>query len=359
MSVPFAEVASSRRGATGETFGRTAAREALGRPTPGGAAPRGEGPGRFGAVVTAMVTPFDGDGGLDLDGAVTLAHRLVENATCSLVLAGTTGEGPTLSDDEKIRLWRTVAAEVDVPVIANAGTNDTRRSVALVRAATDAGVAGILAVTPYYNRPSQAGIEAHFGALASATPLPMLVYDIPVRTGRRVDQDVMLRLIERHGNLAGVKDATGDVAGAARLAARLPRAFDVYSGDDALTLAFLAVGGAGVISVAAHWAGPELLALCEAFFGGRVDEARGVNALLADSYAFESTEDAPNPVPTKAMLRVMGLPAGACRLPMGPTPPEVERRAAALLGALVRGRSASVSHPEAVADPEQAESARG
>src|ERR1019366_1446655 len=175
--------------------------------------------GRFGAVGTAMVPPFDELGQLDLDGAVTLARHLVDDGSEGLVVTGTTGEGPTLTDSERVELWAAVADGVTVPVIAGSGTNDTAHSVELTRAATRAGAAGILAVTPYYNRPSQAGIAAHFAAIAAATTLPVLVYDIPVRTGRKVALETMLQLVGEFSNIVGVKDASGDPAGAARLMA--------------------------------------------------------------------------------------------------------------------------------------------
>ncbi len=295
--------------------------------------------GRFGAVVTAMVTPFDRFGELDVDGAVRLARWLGAHGSTALVLAGTTGEGPTLSDAEKAELWQAVADAVDLPVIANAGTNDTRHSRALVDSANRAGVDGILAVTPYYNRPSQAGIEAHFAAICEATALPVMLYDIPGRTGRRIDQGVVLRLVDRYANMAGVKDATGDVAAAGRLAECTPETFDVYCGDDALTLPFLSVGAAGVISVAAHWAGPEFAAMCAAFGQGRTGDARRIDATLADSYAFESSDEAPNPVPAKAMMRVLGLPAGECRPPMGPAPNGLDAQARRLAEDLDRARA--------------------
>ena len=176
--------------------------------------------GRFGAVLTAMVTPFDAEGSVDLTGAVTLARHLVDNGSDGLVVTGTTGEGPTLSDSERVQLWTTVAREVAVPVVAGSTSNDTAHSVELTRMATDAGAAGILAVTPYYNRPSQAGIAAHFAAVAAATPLPVIIYDIPVRTGRKVAVDTMLQLVQECPNIVGVKDASGDPGGAAKLMAR-------------------------------------------------------------------------------------------------------------------------------------------
>ena len=210
---------------------------------------------RFGSVVTAMVTPFDDHGGLDVDGAVVLARHLIATGSDGLVLAGTTGEGPVLTDGEALDLFRAVAEAVTVPVIAATGSNDTAHSVTFTRSVADIGVDAVLIVTPYYNRPSSAGLSAHFRAVAAATDLPVLLYDIPIRTGRRIGSDLLTTLASEVPNIVGVKDATGDVAGAARVVAQTPEQFEVYSGDDSLTLPFLAVGGVGIVSVASHWAG--------------------------------------------------------------------------------------------------------
>ncbi|MGC8627450.1 MAG: 4-hydroxy-tetrahydrodipicolinate synthase [Acidimicrobiales bacterium] len=283
-------------------------------------------PGRLGAVICAMVTPFDDDGQLDVDGAVQLARWLVDNGNDGLLLAGTTGESPVLSDDEKIQLWRAVREAVNVPVIAGSGTASTEHSVELTRAAAQAGADAVLAVTPYYNRPSQAGIEAHFRAIAEASSLPVIAYDIPKRTGREIKASTLLKLANE-GVLAGVKDAAGSPAATAALIARAPAGFEVYSGDDSLTLPLLAVGAVGVISVASHWAGPEMSEMVAAFIKGDNEVARALNARLVESWEYQTSDEAPNPVPTKAMLRSLGLPGGQCRLPMGPTPAGLEERA--------------------------------
>jgi 4-hydroxy-tetrahydrodipicolinate synthase len=185
------------------------------------------GPGRFGAVLTAMATPFTADGSLDLDGAAHLARWLVAHGNDGLVVAGTTGESPVLSDGEKRDLWRAVAEAVTVPVIAGSGTNDTAHSVELSRMAADAGAAGILAVTPYYSRPPQTGLAAHFRAVAAATELPVLIYDIPVRTGRKVAHETLVSLAKEVPTIVGVKDAAGDPAASARLLAQVPDGFDL------------------------------------------------------------------------------------------------------------------------------------
>ncbi|HYE77388.1 MAG TPA: 4-hydroxy-tetrahydrodipicolinate synthase, partial [bacterium] len=291
-------------------------------------------PGRFGAVVTAMVTPFDPAGELDLDVAANLARWLTGNGSDALVVAGTTGEAAVLTDAEKKDLWRAVSEAVSVPVIAGSGTNDTRHSLELVTAAEEVGAAAVLAVTPYYNRPSQAGIEAHFRAIAEATSLPVILYDIPSRTGRKVEQGTILRLAREVPNVAGLKDAGGNPGATARLLAEAPEAFEVYSGDDSLTLPLVAVGASGVIGVATHWSGRVHSEMLTAYAKGDVDEARRLNARLLESFQFETSDAAPNPIPTKAMMRVIGLPVGQCRLPMGPAPEGLEDQARLVLSNL-------------------------
>ena len=285
----------------------------------------------FGRVVTAMVTPFDERGDLDLDAAVELANWLVENGSDGLVLSGTTGESPTLTESEELVLFRTVRDAVSVPVIAGAGSNSTASAVEQTKRASELGVDAILSVTPYYNRPSQAGLEAHFRSVAAATELPVVVYDIPGRTGRKIDTDTMLRLAHEVPNIVGLKDAAGDPAETARLIAGAPSGFEVYSGDDALTLPLLAVGAVGVISVASHWIGRQMGEMIDAFAKGDIDTARRINAGLIASYDYETGLDAPNPIPTKALLRVLGLKVGECRPPMGPAPDGLAERARKVL----------------------------
>jgi 4-hydroxy-tetrahydrodipicolinate synthase len=274
-----------------------------------------------------MVTPFDPTGSLDIEGAVDLARWLISHGNDFLVLAGTTGESPTLSDPEKAELWRSVVRAVDCPVVAGTSTAHTAHSVELTKIARDAGVAGILAVTPYYNRPSQAGIESHIRAVADAAgDLPVLLYDIPVRTGRKVDPQVILRLAA-DGVICGVKDATANPSATAALISAAPPPFEVYSGNDSDTLPLLAVGAVGTISVESHWAGEVVAEMVAAFSKGDTDQARLLNARLLGSHTFQSSDDAPNPVPAKAMMRVLGLPSGQCRPPMGDAPPGLEERA--------------------------------
>ena len=290
---------------------------------------------RFGRVVTAMVTPFDDDGALDLPAAVDLARWLASHGSDGLVLSGSTGESSVLTDDEKVALWRAVAEAVTIPVIAGTGSNDTAHSVAMTRQATECGVDGVLVVTPYYNRPSQAGLYEHFRAVAEAAgDLPVVLYDIPVRAGRRIATSTMLRLARDVPAIVALKDAAGDPPTTAHLAAQAPAGFEIYSGDDVMTLPLMAVGAVGVISVAAHWVGPQLRKVVDAFVAGDLATAIAGNAELLDSFDFESSAEFPNPLPAKAMLRALGLRVGQCRLPMGASTPELDAQAQKILAAV-------------------------
>lgn len=293
---------------------------------------------RFGRVATAMVTPFTDDGSLDVDGAVTLARWLEDQGTEGLVLAGTTGESPTLTDAEKLTLWETVAEAVTIPVVAGSGTNDTAHSVHLTAEASKLGVAGILALCPYYNRPSQAGIEGHLRAVAEATDLPVVIYDIPVRTGRKVSTALLVRLAHEVDNIVAVKDAAGNPAETARLIAAAPVGYEVYSGDDALLLPLLSVGAVGLIGVATHWCAADVVELFDRWQAGDVAGALAVNTRLLESWAYETGDDCPNPGPVKAMLRHLGQPAGRCRPPMDAEPPWLAAAAAEVSSNLVTAR---------------------
>ena len=274
-----------------------------------------------------MITPFDDSGALDVDEARRLARHLQSEGHDGLVIAGTTGEAPTLTDDERLSLFAAVIEAVTIPVIAGTGTNDTAHSVQLTRQAEALGAAGILALCPYYNRPSQAGIEAHLRAMAECTTLPQMISDIPVRTGRKISTEVLLRLAREVGNVVAVKDAAGNPAETARLIRDAPEGFEVYSGDDALTLPLLAVGAVGVVGVATHWTGQDHVELFARWLGGDPDGARRINQHLLESFGFETGDDAPNPIPTKVMMRHLGFRVGEARLPMGPAPAFVVERA--------------------------------
>lgn len=293
---------------------------------------------RFGRLLTAMVTPFDDDLALDVDGAVELATWLQAEGNEGLVLSGTTGESPTLSDDEKLRLWEAVAEALTIPVVAGSTGTNTAHDVHLTAEASKRGVAGIITQCPYYNRPSQAGIEAHFRAVAEATDLPILLYDIPVRSGRKVSTEVLLRLARDVPNVVGVKDAAGSPAETSRLIAAASNGFEVYSGDDSLALPLLAVGAVGLIGTATNWCARDALAMFDAWDRGDSARARLLNSRMLESFAFATSDEAPNPVPAKAMLRHLGKPAGRCRPPMGPDPEGLEDRAAEVYARLVAAR---------------------
>jgi 4-hydroxy-tetrahydrodipicolinate synthase len=286
--------------------------------------------GRFGRLLTAMVTPFNDRGDVDLDAARGLARWLCDRGSDGLVIAGTTGEGPVLSDHEKLDLFAAVAGAVSVPVIAGTTSNNTAHDVELTAKVAATGVAGVLALCPYYSRPSQAGIAAHLAAVAESTELPVMVYDIPVRTGRRIDPSTLLGLARDQRNIVAVKDSTVDLVSAARIVAAAPSGFDVYSGDDALVLPYLAIGAVGLVSVASHWCGIELAQVISLFEKGDHDAAVAQQAPLLDSFAFMSTERWPNPLPTKAVLRAVGLPVGQCRLPLGPSDDSLDAAAAVI-----------------------------
>lgn len=284
----------------------------------------------FGHVMTAMVTPFDTNGRVDLQKAAELATRLLAEGTDTLVVAGTTGESPTLTHDEKLALFRAVkAAAGSAPVVAGTGSNDTQASVALTREAEACGVDGILAVNPYYNKPPQEGLYRHFRAMAEATRLPVIVYNIPGRTGVNLDVTTLARLAAQP-NIVAVKEASGSldqvsetarVVGAAHGAARAaganalrPDDFAIYSGDDSLTLPMLAVGGYGVVSVLSHVAGREIQEMIRAFHQGDIARAAALHArLLPLSKALFLTT---NPIPVKAALKLKGFDAGGLRLPL-------------------------------------------
>ncbi|WP_255440477.1 4-hydroxy-tetrahydrodipicolinate synthase [Caenimonas sedimenti] len=284
-------------------------------------------PRHWGTVMSAMVTPFDGAGRVDLDAARDLARWLVANGNDGLVVTATTGEVSTLTDDERRNLVRAVSEAVIVPVVAGTSSNDTAHSIQLTREAQGLGAAGIIAVGPYYNRPPQAGIEAHFRAIAGATKLPVMLYDVPGRTGRRIAEDVLLRLFREVPNIVALKDATGDPPAAAALVAQAGEHFDLYSGDDAYTLPLLAVGAAGLVGTTSHWTGPQFQRMFAAFRAGRVAEAREVHASLIPSFRFVNSDEAVYSMCVKAMMRTLGHAVGDCRLPLPPCPPNVEQQA--------------------------------
>jgi 4-hydroxy-tetrahydrodipicolinate synthase len=268
----------------------------------------------FGVQLTAMVSPFTADGSVDLDGAQELATHLVDNlGHDGLAINGTTGESATKTDEEDLAILRAVLEAVGdrATIIAGVGTNDTARSVVAAREAAKAGAHAVMAVSPYYNRPPQEGLYQHFTTIADATDLPMIVYDIPKRTGIAIELETMLRLAE-HPRIVANKDAKGDLEFAQWGIATTGLAW--YSGDDILNLPILAVGGAGVISVVGHVVGDRLKAMTEALWAGRVQEAIDINAALLPVYSgMFRTQGV---ILTKAALRLQGLPSGPVRLPL-------------------------------------------
>jgi 4-hydroxy-tetrahydrodipicolinate synthase len=286
---------------------------------------------RFGRVLTAMVTPFDAQGAINFDVAGQVAKFLAANGSDGLIVAGSTGEGPTLNDDEKLQLFSHVAAEVTIPVIAGSTFANTQQSVSLTKRLTSSGVAGVLATTPAYSRPNQMGIKAHLAAVADATELPVMLYDIPSRTGRKIAGETTIALVSEHANIVALKDASGDLETARHVKQTLGDQLDLYSGDDALLLPFLAEGAVGIVSVASHWAGPEFQSIIAAFGAGDLATAQEITERLAPSCVFEGSEAYPNPMPSKAMMRAMGIPVGECRLPHAPSDATLDAQAASLL----------------------------
>ncbi|MCU1455723.1 MAG: 4-hydroxy-tetrahydrodipicolinate synthase [Acidimicrobiales bacterium] len=291
---------------------------------------------RFGPLLTAMVTPFDERGALDAKAAGDLAQWLVAQGNDGLVVAGTTGESPTITDDERLELFRAVRAAVDVPLIAGATTNDTAHSIGLVEASAEIGMDAILAVTPYYNKPSQAGLDAHFRAIAAASALPVMLYDVPGRTGRKIATDTILRLAREVPTIVALKDASGDPAETGRLVAEAPEGFEVYSGDEPLTPALLAYGAVGVVGVASHWTAPEQAEMFRAWAQRDLPRAQALHRRLLPSFDYMNSETCVFSQATKAALRVLGLDVGDCRLPLGPAPAGTESRARAVLADLGR-----------------------
>ncbi|MGY1454994.1 4-hydroxy-tetrahydrodipicolinate synthase [Streptomyces sp. SS8] len=273
----------------------------------------------FGRVLTAMVTPFTADGDLDLDGAQQLAVHLVDAGNDGIVVNGTTGESPTTSDAEKAQLVKAVVEAVGdrAHVVAGAGTNDTRHSLELARAAERAGAHGLLAVTPYYSKPPQEGLYRHFTAIADATGLPVMLYDIPGRSGVPINTETIVRLAE-HPRIVANKDAKGDLGRASWAIATSGLAW--YSGDDMLNLPLLSVGAVGFVSVVGHVVAPELRALLDAHLSGDVTKATEIHQKLLP--VFTGMFRTQGVITTKAALALQGLPAGPLRMPLVELSPE-------------------------------------
>lgn len=275
----------------------------------------------FGRVATAMVTPFDEQLKVDHTAVGKIVEHLLKNGTDTIVVSGTTGESPTLDEAEKKELLKTVIAANagKAKIIMGTGSNDTAKSVKATKEAEQEGADGALVVAPYYNKPSQDGMLAHFGAIAEATRLPLLIYNIPGRTAVNITSDTMIELAKRHGNVHAVKDSTGSVEQSAEIAGQARDSFRVYSGDDYLTLPFLSVGACGVVSVASHLVGTQIQQMIAAFFDGRHDEARQLHYQYLP--LFKGLFIAPNPTCVKYALSKSGLCQPTLRLPLVPLSP--------------------------------------
>jgi 4-hydroxy-tetrahydrodipicolinate synthase len=267
----------------------------------------------FGRLITAMVTPFAKDGSIDWDGVATLANHLADHGHDAIAVNGTTGEAPTTKSSEKLEIIKVVKSAVGsrVKVLSGAGDNETSYTVEQAKRSADAGADGLLIVAPYYNKPPQAGIEAHFKAVAHATDLPIMMYDIPGRTGVEIESDTIVRLFELP-NIVALKDAKGNLAATSDVIAR--SGIPVYSGDDILNLPFLSIGAVGFVSVCGHTVGSELKEMLDAWFAGDTARALEIHQKLIP--VFKGTFKTQGAILTKAAMTLMGLPGGTTRLPL-------------------------------------------
>lgn len=288
----------------------------------------------FGRLLTAMVTPFNADGSINYEAGADFADWLLANGSDGLVVEGSTGEAATMDMDEKIKFMQTIVARVNgrAKIVAGAGTNCTASTIDLVKKMEACGVDGVLVVGPYYNKPTQEGYYQHFAAVAKATKLPIIVYNVPGRTGGNIAPETVARLAADFSNIVAIKEAAGNVAQTAELYRVLPEDFSIYSGDDGLILPFLSVGACGLISVLANVNGNILQQLMQAYSEGRVKDAADLNKVmvpLAKAMFVES-----NPIPIKAAVtKVTGINAGAPRLPLTPISSAAEAKLDAALKA--------------------------
>ncbi|MBS5427311.1 4-hydroxy-tetrahydrodipicolinate synthase [Phascolarctobacterium succinatutens] len=288
----------------------------------------------FGRLLTAMVTPFNADGSINYEAGADFADWLLANGSDGLVVEGSTGEAATMDMDEKVKFMQTIVARVNgrAKIVAGAGTNCTASTIDLVKKMEACGVDGVLVVGPYYNKPTQEGYYQHFAAVAKATKLPIIVYNVPGRTGGNIAPETVARLAADFSNIVAIKEAAGNVAQTAELYRVLPEDFSIYSGDDGLILPFLSVGACGLISVLANVNGNILQQLMQAYSEGRVKDAADLNKVmvpLAKAMFVES-----NPIPIKAAVtKVTGIEAGAPRLPLTPISAAAEAKLDAALKA--------------------------
>jgi 4-hydroxy-tetrahydrodipicolinate synthase len=281
----------------------------------------------LGRMLTAMVTPFDATGAVDINEACRLAEYLIENGNDGVVVSGTTGESPALETDEKLALFAAIKKRLGNAgtVVAGTGGNNTRHSVELTKRAAQTGVDAVLAVVPYYNKPTQEGLLEHFGAIAQADPIPVMMYNIPGRTGQNMAASTTHELARRHANIVGVKESSGNVEQHVQLVSGNPRPdeFSVWSGDDYFFLPAMALGAYGLVSVAAHVCGKRLRAMIDAFDHGNILAAGAIHRELQP--LFTALFTVTSPIPVKWAVNRLGFAAGPCRSPMGPMPDSLIR----------------------------------
>ncbi|MGN9865503.1 4-hydroxy-tetrahydrodipicolinate synthase [Bacillus swezeyi] len=287
----------------------------------------------FGNIATAMVTPFDKNENIDFQKLSKLIDYLLNNGTDSLVVAGTTGESPTLSEEEKIALIQYSVKEAAgrAPIIAGTGSNNTKASIKLTKKAEEAGADAVMLVTPYYNKPSQEGMYRHFRAIAEETSLPVMLYNVPGRTVASLAPETTIRLAEIP-NIVAIKEASGDLDAITKIVAETPDDFAVYSGDDSLTLPALSVGGRGIVSVASHIIGPEMQKMIKHYIDGNTAQAALIHQKLLP--LMKGLFAAPNPSPLKTALQLKGLDVGSVRLPLIPLNEDERLRLSSLINGL-------------------------
>ncbi len=287
----------------------------------------------FGKVATAMVTPFDHKGNIDFEKTTQLINYLISNGSDALVIAGTTGESPTLSTEEKLALFRHSVKVVDgrVPVVAGTGSNNTYASIELTKKAEEIGVDAIMIVAPYYNKPNQEGLYQHFKTIAESTELPIMLYNIPGRSVINMSVDTIVRLAELP-NVVALKDASGDLDAMTAIIAQTSDDFALYSGDDGLTLPVLAIGGTGIISVASHVIGNEMQEMVKLYESGNPKEAAKIHQRIVP--VMKSLFAAPSPTPVKTALQLKGLDVGSVRLPLVPLTEEERQTLVSTLNTL-------------------------
>ncbi|MCY7779521.1 4-hydroxy-tetrahydrodipicolinate synthase [Bacillus haynesii] len=287
----------------------------------------------FGNIATAMVTPFDKNENIDFQKLSKLIDYLLNNGTDSLVVAGTTGESPTLSEEEKIALIQYSVKEAAgrAPIIAGTGSNNTKASIKLTKKAEEAGADAVMLVTPYYNKPSQEGMYRHFRAIAEETSLPVMLYNVPGRTAASIAPETTIRLAEIP-NIIAIKEASGDLDAITKIVAETPEDFAVYSGDDSLTLPAMSVGARGIVSVASHIVGPEMQEMIKHYTEGNTAQAALIHQKLLP--LMKGLFAAPNPSPLKTALQLKGLDVGSVRLPLIPLNEDERLRLSSLMNGL-------------------------